>query len=153
VVLGILLFTTLADLQTRHNPIFVKIIGVASVLFFGLTGFYSFKQLFHKSTGLIIDWNGITDNSGPSGVGFIDWNDIREIRTMEFKSSKFLLIFPADPEKYLRNSGTARRKAMEGNIKLFGTPLSISSGNLKCSFDKLEKMILEGLNEHRNSSS
>ena len=57
-------------------------------------------------------------------------------------STKFLLIKLSNPEKYIekaKNEMTAR--LMRTNIKMYGTPLSITSNTLKYDFEKLEKLI------------
>lgn len=54
VVLGFYLFTTISEQETKFNPIFVKLAGLASVLFFGAAGIYGIIKLFDKSVGLQI---------------------------------------------------------------------------------------------------
>lgn len=147
VVLGFFLITTIADLQTRTHPLFVKIVGAASILFFGMTGFFGIKSLFKKTTGLIIDDYGITDYSNITGTGLIKWTDIKGMRTENTGRSKFILLFTVNPEIYLNKAGGSRKNIMEANMKLFGTPLILSSNGLKCSFKELEKLISDRLNE------
>ena len=38
---------------------------------------------------------------------------------------------------------------MSGNIKIYGTPLSITSTTLKYNFNRLEKLLKDRLNEQR----
>ena len=147
VLLGFYLFTL--ELQIRYNPILVKIIGVSSILFFGATGIYGIKKMFDKTIGLTIDENGILDNTNASSVGLIKWSDITEIKTKQISSTKFLLIYTKKPERYLDKVKGFKRKLMEGNNKLYGTPLSITSNTLKCNFSDLEKLINSKLNEQR----
>ena len=63
VVLGAFLFMTIADNQTRFSPTFVKGAGIAGILFFSATGIYGIRKMFDNITGLIIDENGIVDNT------------------------------------------------------------------------------------------
>lgn len=145
VVLGFFLITKIADLQTRTHPLFVKIVGAASILFFGMTGYFGIKSLFKKTTGLIIDEYGITDNSNITGTGMIKWTDIIGMRTEKAGRSKFILIFTVNPEIYLNKAAGSRKKMMEANMKMFGTPLILSSNGLKCSFNELESLISDRL--------
>lgn len=149
VVLGLYLFTTIADQQTRFNPTLVKGIGLASILFFGATGIYGTVKIFEKSVGLTIDDNGIIDNTNASSIGLIKWADITEIRTEQVMSTKFLLIFTNDPNGILEKVGGMKRKLMAGNMKMYGTPLSITSTTLKYDFADLEKLLKNRLNEQR----
>ena len=118
----------------------VKGVGILGILFFSATGILGFKKLFDKKVGLIIDSNGITDNSNASSVGLIEWNDITDIITKQVMSTKFLLINVANPEKYIEKAKSGMKtKLMRSNMKIYGTPLSITSNTLKYDFGELEK--------------
>src|SRR5665647_1362036 len=62
------------------NPTVLFIVGLASILFFGLVGFFIFKKLFDNSPGLIISAEGVFDNSSGVSAGFVPWTDIVEIK-------------------------------------------------------------------------
>jgi len=149
VVLGLYLFTTIADHQTRFNPTLVKVAGIAGILFFGATGIYGVKKVFDNNVGLTIDDNGIVDNTNASSIGLIKWADITEIRTEQVMSTKFLLIFTKDPNGILEKVSGIKRKLMAGNMKMYGTPLSITSSTLKYNFNDLEKLLKDRLYEQR----
>ena len=149
VVLGYYLFTTIADEQTRFNTAFVKGVGIAGILFFGATGVYGFKKMFDNSVGLTIDENGIIDNTNATSIGLIKWSDITEIRTEQVMSTKFLLIFTNNPNGILEKVSGMKRKLMAGNMKMYGTPLSITSTTLKYNFDDLENLLKGRLKEQR----
>lgn len=153
VVLGFYLFTTIAEQETKFNPMFVKVAGLTSVLFFGAAGIYGIIKLFDKSVGLIIDEKGIIDNTNASSIGLIKWADIIEIRTKQVMSTKFLLIFTKNPEGILETVSGMKRKLMAGNMKMYGTPLSITSKTLKYNFSDLEKLLKDRLNEHGKMSN
>jgi hypothetical protein len=148
-VLGLYLFTTVADQQTRFNPTLVKGIGIAGILFFGATGIYGIKKIFDKNIGLTIDENGIIDNTNATSIGLIKWADITEIKTEQVMSTKFLLIYTSDPNRILEKATGIKRKLLEGNMKMYGTPLSITSNTLRYNFSDLEKLIRDRLNEQR----
>jgi hypothetical protein len=149
VVLGYYLFTSMANQQTRFNILLAQGAGIVSMLFFGATLFYGIKKMFDKTIGLTVDENGIWDNTNASSVGLIKWTDITEIRTAQIASTKFLLIFTTNPEFYLNKAQGFKRKLMEGNNQMYGTPLSISAATLKYSFHDLEKLLTDKLNEQR----
>ena len=130
-----------------RNPEFIRISGITSVLFCGIAGIYGIKKLFDKTVGLTVDENGITDNTNASSVGLINWKDITEIKTEQIMSTKFLLIFTNNAEKYLDRVGFIQRKLLLANEKMYGTPLSITSNTLKYDFDDLERLLKNSLNE------
>jgi hypothetical protein len=130
-----------------RSPEIIRIGGIASVLFFGAVGFYGTRKMFDNTIGLTIDDNGIFDNTNVSSVGLIKWMDIAEIKTEQVASTKFLLIYTTNPSFYLNKVKGFQRKLMEGNNKMYGTPLSITSKTLKYNFNELEKLLTEKLNE------
>lgn len=132
-----------------RNPQAIRIAGIVAVLFFGAVGLYGFRKFFDKTIGLTIDENGITDNTNATSVGLIDWNDIVEIRTEQVMSTKFLMIFTSNPDKYMERVNGFKRKLMQGNIKMYGTPLSITSNTLRYDFDDLQRLIKDKLIEQK----
>ncbi len=124
------------------DPAIIRIGGIVGILFFGVTGMYGIKKLFDKKIGLIIDANGITDNSNASSIGLIEWSDIQEIRTKQVMSTKILLIDIVNPEKYIgKAKNRMQAKLMKANLNMYKTPLSITSNTLKYNFEELEKLI------------
>ncbi|MFT3844076.1 MAG: STM3941 family protein [Lacibacter sp.] len=121
----------------------IRIVGVAGVLFFGATGVYGIRKMFDKKVGLTIDDNGITDNTNATSIGLIRWTEIIEIRRTQVMSTKFLLIYIKDPIKTLEKVTGMKRKLMESNMKVYGTPISVTSTTLKYNFDDLEKLLKE----------
>ena len=156
IILGIWLLLNADSFQEHsftllRNPLIVKGIGILGILFFGATGIFGFKKMFDKKVGLTIDSNGITDNSNASSVGLIEWSDITNIITKQVMSTKFLLINVNDPEKYIRKAKSGMKaKLMRSNMKMYGTPLSITSSTLKYDFKKLEKLMQTEFKSNKN---
>jgi len=151
---GIWLFTHSNDFQNLswkifRNPTIIKTVGITGVLFFGATGIYGIKKMFDNNIGLTIDDNGIIDNTNASSIGLIKWFEITEIKTEQVMSTKFLLIYTKDPNSILDKVKGMKRKLMAGNMKMYGTPLSITSNTLKCNFNELEKLLKDRLKEQR----
>jgi len=156
VILGIWFYSHPNDFQNipfrfLRNPTVIKTIGIAGIIFFGATGIYGIIKSFDKKFGLIIDNEGIFDNSNASSIGLIKWTDIIEIRTEQVMSTKFLLIYISDPNALIENVKGMKRKLMEGNMKIYGTPISITSNTLKYNFSDLEKLLKDRLNEQRRT--
>lgn len=129
-------------------PIKTAIAGYASVIFFGLCSFFFIRKLFDTKTGLIIDSNGITDNSSGLSVGYIPWSDIEQISVVEIHKQKLILLHVKNPQQYIdKQTSFLKRKSMELNNKMYQTPLSISTNGLKISFDKLFALITKRFEE------
>ncbi len=127
--------------------------GTLSVAFFGACGIYGMIKLFDQKYGLIINKDGITDNTNASSVGLINWADISSIETKQVMSTKFLLIFIKNPHIYLNRTTGLKRKLLQANMNMYGTPLSIIANSIKCNFDDLEKLINANFNEFHKIKS
>lgn len=141
--------------EVRPNrETFVFIIGITSILFFGACLLFFTKKMFDGKIGLVIDEEGINDNSSGVSVGLIIWGDISGISTSEIASTKFILIETTNPDKYINRAknGLAKR-AMKANNKMYGTPISISSNTLKIKHNELLDRIERGYQKMKYSKT
>ena len=148
IVVGALLFVALgavliyiADEQNRYPPIYVKAVSVAAIGFFGLCAVVGLIKLFDSTAGLVLDREGIIDNSSGAAAGRVEWRDIRDIQAMTISSQKMLSIFVHDPGKFLDRGNFVRRFFARMNYKYYGTPIFISAHALKVNFVELEKQV------------
>ncbi len=152
---GLGLWFLLNPPKTNHwlfgNPTFIFVTGLASVLFFGLVAITIFRKFSDKKAGLIINRQGITDNSSGVSAGLIPWSDIQEIEVLQVMSQKFLLFIVRNPQDYLdKVTNPIKRNAMKMNYKTYGSPISISSNALQTNFDDLQKLLVEKMNEYKS---
>lgn len=131
----------IADSQRRYAAIYVKGVSVLAIGFFGLCGFYGLLKLFNSSPGLVLDREGIIDNSSAIAAGRVAWREIRDIRVMSVSGQRLLAVIVDDPERYLDRGNVLGRMFVKMNYKLYGTPIFISSHALKVKFEELEKQI------------
>lgn len=132
------------------NPEVIRIIGITGVVFFGLCLVFIARKLIDNKPGLIIDLNGITDNSNAIGIGLIEWKDITAIKTTQVVSTQFLILHTNNPKKYIeRAKSLLLKKAMLANHKMYGSPISITSNSLEITFSELETLILERFERSR----
>ena len=120
----------------------IRITGISAICFFGLCLIFISRKLFDNEPGLIIDQNGIINNTNASSMGLIEWDDITGIEKKQVMSTKFLIVYTNNPEKYIqRAKNFISKQAMNMNYKTYGSPISITSNSLKINFDDLEKII------------
>ena len=125
-----------------RNPEIIRIIGIVGVIFFGLCLVFISRKLFDNKPGLIIDENGITDNTNATSMGLIEWNDITMVEKKQVMSTKFLILHTNNPEKYIqRAKNFISKRAIEMSSKTYGSPISITSNSLKMNFEDLENLI------------
>ena len=124
--------------QHRHNsPTLIYGIGITSISFFGLCGLVGLRKLFDRSPGLIISSEGIFDNSSGVSAGMVPWSDIVGIGEYQVQKQKFITIHVIDPNKYASRGNALKRMANRANIRMYGTPVSITSNTLKISYSEL----------------
>ena len=132
------------------NHIYLSVVGISSVLFFGICAIYIIAKLQDKKPGLIIDELGIIDNSSGVASGQILWTDIDSISVIEIYRQKIILLKVTNPQDYLdKQISGFKRKMMSLNFKMYGTPLSIASNGLTTSFEELLSIITDNFNANR----
>ena len=132
------------------NPTKIAIAGYASIIFFGLCAFVLIKKLPDNKPGLIIDQTGLTDNSSGVSAGQIFWSDIENISVIEIHRQKLIMLQVTNPQDYIdKQTSSFKRKMMQLNYKMYGTPLSITSNGLKVSFDELLSTLTDKFNAAR----
>lgn len=125
-----------------REPLVIRAVGLISIVFFGAIAVMVIRKLSDDKAGLILDAAGIVDNSNATSIGFIAWEDVTAIRRHQVMSTKFLLVDVVDSEKYIKKAKDGfMTKMLRLNTKQYGTPISISSNSLQCSFDELEAKV------------
>lgn len=145
IILGYFLIT---DDYELYNTSFTKAVGIAAIIFFGITLLYNLYRLFNKKPALIIDDNGITDNSGRESAGLIEWHDIKHIDVKTIISTRYLIIHVTNPYKYIKRVPAQKAWLMKRNMGLFGSPISISARALRYNFDELYRLLQLNLEKH-----
>lgn len=131
---------------------FLMVLGLVSILFFGGIAILVIRKLFDSRPGLIINEQGLNDNSGGLSLGQILWQDIEDISVLQIQRQRLILVLVNNPQDYIdRQSKGWKRKLMAINYRQYGTPISISANGLKISFDELLKL-LKSINGSNHAS-
>ncbi len=126
------------EAQRRFNsPWLVHGLGWTAVLFFGLCSLFAVRNLFSPKPGLVLDREGLTDQSSGLAVGFIPWRDIAGFEPCVLQGQKMLVVLLENPQAYVEKGGPIRRHLYRMNLGLVGSPFAISSNALKLDFDEL----------------
>lgn len=136
------------------HPALIKGVAIIGSLFFGVFCIYGILKVFDRKMGLSINSNGITDYSHALSVGLIKWEDIVNIRQKKMMSTTFILIDVVNPNVYINKSKNfALSQMMRSNMKMYGTPLSISTNTLQCNHNELEGHIISAFKKHKTGLS
>jgi len=132
------------------NWMFLFLVGLASILFFGICTVAIFYKLCQKIPGIIIDAEGITDHSSGISSGLIKWEDITDIDIVVVSRQKLVMLYVVNPDEYIqRHSNFLKRKASLSNYERYGTPLGITSNGLKCTTQKLHSVLKTNWEQHQ----
>jgi len=143
----------IAESSTGSKSI-VLVVGWLSIIFFGGCAVFIGQKLFDQRSGLIIDEKGIADYSGGTSVGLIEWQDITGIDRLEISSTKMIMIYTNQPEKYIgRAKNKLAKLAMQANHKFYGSPLSISANSLKIKYRALESLIQTSFEQYQQQEA
>ena len=141
----------IAELQPSF---FIEVVGYCGIVFFGFGGLVLIRKLFDHRPGLIIDQNGITDNTNYTSVGRIEWKDIVGLDTYQVESTKMIIVYIENPEEYIKRAKSSlAAKSMRMSQSMTGSPLSINSGPLKISHDELERLLWKELEKRKYNSN
>lgn len=136
---------------TNELVIAVLVVGV---VFFSGCAVYCFRKLWDNRPGLIIDELGLIDNSSGVAVGRIYWSDLNGLDYSAFRKTYFIRLLPANPQKYIDGQRNwLARKSMATSMRWYESPLSISSGALKISFDDLWAIVNTAYEDYKRRSS
>uniref|UniRef100_A0A7C3IHS4 Photosystem I assembly protein Ycf4 n=1 Tax=Gracilinema caldarium TaxID=215591 RepID=A0A7C3IHS4_9SPIR len=115
-------------------------VGILAISFFGLCLVFSVAKLFDKKPGLILNEEGLIDNSSGVSAGFIPWSEVTGFSIFEIQKQKMLVVGIRNPEKYIEHSSSLKRMINKANYNLCGSPVAITSNTLKMKFDELTSL-------------
>ncbi len=78
------------------SPIFIRGIGVTSILFFGLGIFVGIKRLIKSELSLIISSDGLNLNPKKSLIEFLKWSDITGLEEIKIQSTRIVIVKVTD---------------------------------------------------------
>ena len=132
----------------------IIVVGYASIIFFGICAIFIARKFIDKRPGLIMDENGLIDNSSGLSVGQVYWSEIENISVIKIHRQKLIMIKVNDPEKFVeKQKNKLKKRMMLMNLKMYGSPLSITSNGLKISFDELFSILTNKWNASKQSST
>ena len=129
-----------ASIQSRrrfNDPMYVRGLGLVSIVFFGACGLFALKKLFDKKPGLVFNSSGIVDNASSASAGFIPWSEVMGAEIFEIQKQKLLIIKVRDPQKYIARGSSLKQTLNKANYKMVGSPISIASNTLEIKFSEL----------------
>lgn len=138
----IFIVLTIGLLKRDELPLFKTMILWSGLLFFGFgifaCGFMLVRNLRRRRPMLQLDAAVLTIFDAEGTPYHISWKQIAGFREISIARQKFILIDIHQPDVLIHaEKSVIRRRLMEYNFKLFGTPFNIAPGNLNFPIKKL----------------
>lgn len=108
------------------------------------------QKVFNRKPGLIIDNEGIIDNS--LGVVFnkVLWSEVKSITHLQNADQHYIALILKNPEQYIASEyHSLKRKMLELNYSTIKTPVNIAASRLKMNFDNLHALLLNTFEKNR----
>lgn len=134
-----------------QNPHIIRIVGIASILFFVLGIFVGIKRLIKSDIALIIDQIGLNVNPKKSLTEFIKWDDILGFEEVKIQSTRILIIGVKKPEHWIeKETSTIRKKLMRFNMNNYDSPFNIAAAGLDISYTELNNKLNLYFEKYKN---
>lgn len=133
-----------ANILSILSIIITSYIGIP---FFGLGLFYILNRFLYPKPSVIINNEGIIDNSSLASVGLIKWDNISEIFGYNYLGNKFLGIIPKNINNVLLKQGKIKKFSINITKRLAKAPINISENTLPITIEEL----LSEINKYRGN--
>jgi hypothetical protein len=152
VVLGIFLLFIWSEEAGSSNPMAKKIIGGILIVFFGAVSAFGFVKMLSKKCALLINDEGIIDNTTASSFGLIKWKNITGFKIEEMMSRQYLVIQVNNGEEMIEKSKGMVRKTMKMNFSMYLTPYAIPSTVVNYKLVDLINLLEKRLSESQKAN-
>ncbi|MFD0793548.1 STM3941 family protein [Mucilaginibacter litoreus] len=142
VLLGIWLVNKPGTHQSAS--LLISIAEYADIIIFALIGLYILNKILEAGPGLMIDADGITDNSSVFAVGFVPWEDVTGINKKQLSSGEIIVVMVTDINGYIRRQPNAlARRTASTNNRSCGSPVVIAAKALIYDFEELYSLLTD----------
>lgn len=139
--LGAVVFVVLGVVLLLSGGVVRPVVGVVTILVFGLFGALWVRQMASQRPALVVDTRGITDHASAIGAGFVPWGEIVGLGTWSSNGQTIVTVGVADPAAVLARVGPVARIPMRANVRLCGSPVTLPTNALPFTADELIREI------------
>ncbi len=132
----------------KYVPVFYDAVFIAVIVFFGFGVWVCLKTILSNKPAVSISEKGICDNVS---FGMIEWEDVAGFRKVRVQKQDYILILLENPEKYIEKFNFFKQKWLGLNLKQYGTPVMIHTGNLKIDQEELLNIVQKEWTEYKRN--
>lgn len=124
-----------------NSPTLIHVMGWLVFVVGGLITLAHLSRRAQVRSGpaLIFNKKGFTDNVSGVAAGFIPWSEVHALGKGQAGKQIILVVQVKNPEKYVEMGNKLQRTVNRANMKMAGSPITISSSLLPISADELEQ--------------
>jgi hypothetical protein len=120
----------------------LKGLGLFATCFFGICGGWVLSRLFSHRISIILDRNGLVDNSSALPGGRIPWDQITRVGITKVSDRQFLGIDVEDRSLLAASRSAFRRWIDDYNVAITGYPVNIPSTTIDRTLEELQALIV-----------
>lgn len=117
--------------------------GYLGIAFFGLSEMFIFWNLLNSKPALILNSEGIINNSHVGGGYLIRWKNIKSLKISSINNQRMIEIGLKDDDEIFNQVNFLFRKWMKLNGRFMGTPTFIPAVMIKMNLDEVLHLIRE----------
>jgi hypothetical protein len=115
----------------------LRVVGIISILFFGFGLLYCVYSFLSNKPALIINDEGIHDNSSFLAAGMVKWEEILDFQWVHLQRQVFLGLITHDPLLIINRTKGFKKVLNKINRRFMGTQVNIPVRVLACSPDQI----------------
>lgn len=119
-----------------------RVIGLLSVLFFGICFVYSLVKMIRKEPSFVINEQGFIDSSSYTSGGEVTWKDVEHIFMYELMGQQMIGVKLRNEEAFLERQNGMKRKLMKANTNMVDATISIAQNSITLPLDQLYFMMI-----------
>jgi hypothetical protein len=100
-------------------------LGILAVVLFSIGFIASIVQATKIKKLITITMDGIIDNSSIGGMGFISFDDIKEVQIVTIYNKKAIAVIPKNMDNFLSKLSLVKRRQVKRNLYLNLPPVAI----------------------------
>lgn len=133
-----------------RSSLFIRVIGIASILFFGLGIYVSIRQLLVKRLILLIDKKGVNVDPEKSLTDCIQWKNINGFSELKIKNQKIVIIDIDNSDYWIeKEENGIRKRLMKFNINNYGSPFNLSANSMQMNYEELIEVLNDNLGKYK----
>lgn len=160
IIVIILLACCVVAIQNPGKYTFVLLPSKYLVIILCVLGIITIPYLCNFLIGLVFNKNAffeINETGIYNGLGFIkkkqiDWRFIKEIDTVNYQGIFRIRVKVYDNKSFIENTDFITQFILRQIIKELGTPVLLDNIYLNCTFEELEKAVLDGWEKYKSKS-